>query len=106
MGVPMGHQLPQWAGEAYLEWLAWQAMKLGVRSPIEVRQLPQDRGFLLSILPQFISPEYGSVSVQSLLLGTTQMAVIYIVNLLIAVFAATLAGWFVRTRVGHPSSAT
>ena len=68
--------------------------------------MPQDRGFLLPILPQFISPEYGSVLVQSLLLGTIQITVIYIVNLLIAVFAATLVGWFVRTRVGHPSSAT
>ncbi|MBM3107667.1 LysE family translocator [Pseudomonas sp. P66] len=115
MAVPMGYDLLKWAGAAYLLWMAWQAVKPGARSPFEARELTPDSpvklmtmGFLtsllnpkvamfyLSILPQFISPEHGSLMLQSLTLGLTQIAVSFTVNLLIAVFAAGLAAWFVR----------
>ncbi|UVJ43063.1 LysE family translocator [Pseudomonas sp. LS1212] len=115
LAVPMAYDLLKWAGAGYLLWLAWQAVKPGARSPFEPRQLPPDSapklmlmGFLtsalnpkvavfyLSVLPQFISPERGSVLLQSLTLGLTQIAVSFSVNLLIALFAAGLASWFVR----------
>ncbi|MDD0977085.1 LysE family translocator [Pseudomonas fontis] len=115
MAVPLGYDLLKWAGAAYLLWMAWQAVKPGARSPFEARDLPEDSprklvlmGFLtsvlnpkvamfyLSILPQFISPENGSVLAQSLALGLTQIGVSFSVNLLIALFAAGIAGWFVR----------
>jgi threonine/homoserine/homoserine lactone efflux protein len=54
--------------------------------------------FYLSVFPQFVSPEHGSVFAQSITLGLTQIGVSFSVNLLIALFAATLAGWFAR----HP----
>ncbi len=115
MAVPMGYETLKWAGALYLAWLAWQAVRPGARSPFEPGQLPADSnrklfamGFLtnlfnpkiamfyLSVFPQFISPEHGSVFAQSLLLGLTQISVSFTVNLAIALFAATIASWFVR----------
>jgi threonine/homoserine/homoserine lactone efflux protein len=115
MAVPMAFAILKWAGAAYLLYLAWQAVKPGARSPFEARQLPEDSaprlfamGFLtnvlnpkiavfyLSIFPQFVSPEHGSVFLQSMVLGITQITVSFTVNLAIALSAATLAAWFVR----------
>jgi threonine/homoserine/homoserine lactone efflux protein len=45
----------------------------------------------LSLLPQFIDPEAGSVLGQSLLLGITQIAISVTVNALIAVSAGSIA---------------
>jgi threonine/homoserine/homoserine lactone efflux protein len=112
MAIPIGYELLKWFGAAYLLWLAWQAVKPGARSPFEPRDLPIDSrnkllamGFLtsvlnpkiaifyLAILPQFISPENGSVFTQSLILGSVQITVSFIVNALIAL-SAKIAGWF------------
>ncbi|BAQ76563.1 MULTISPECIES: LysE family translocator [Pseudomonas] len=113
MAVPLAYEVLKWAGALYLLWLAWQALKPGARSPFEAQQLPADSprklvtmGFLtsalnpkiamfyLSIFPQFINPEHGSVFSQSLILGMTQISVSFSVNLLIALFAAGIASWF------------
>ena len=115
LAVPLAYELLRWAGAAYLLYLAWQALKPGARSPFEARELPADppgklfvMGFLtnvlnpkiavfyLSIFPQFVSPEHGSVFAQSVLLGVTQIAISFTVNLAIALSAARLASWFVR----------
>ena len=115
LAVPMAYEVLKWAGALYLLWMAWQAIKPGARSPFEAQQLAPDSsrklmlmGFLtsalnpkiavfyLSVFPQFISPEHGSVFVQSLILGLTQISVSFTVNLLIALFAAGIASWFVR----------
>ena len=48
------------------------------------------------MFPQFITPEHGSVFTQSILLGLTQISVSFSVNLLIALFAAGIASWFVN----------
>jgi threonine/homoserine/homoserine lactone efflux protein len=108
--VPYAYDALRFAGAAYLLWLAWQAMKPGGRSPFQVRALPADAprklfamGFVtnllnpkiamlyLSLLPQFIDPEAGSVLGQSLLLGITQIAISVTVNALIAVSAGSIA---------------
>ncbi|MEI7614080.1 MAG: LysE family translocator [Betaproteobacteria bacterium] len=113
--VPMAYEVLKWAGALYLAWLAWQAVKPGARSPFEAQHLPADSaprlflmGFLtnalnpkvavfyLSIFPQFVSPEQGSVFVQSVMLGCTQIVVSFTVNLLITLSAARLAVWFGR----------
>ena len=115
LAVPLAYEVLKWAGACYLLYLAWQAVKPGARSPFEARDLPEDpprklflMGFLtnvlnpkiaifyLSIFPQFVSPEHGSVFVQSIVLGCTQIAVSFTVNLVIALSAATLAAWFLR----------
>lgn len=115
LAVPVAYELLKWAGAAYLLYLAWQAVRPGARSPFEARRLAEDppsrlllMGFLtsvlnpkiavfyLSIFPQFISPEHGSVLQQSILLGLTQISVSFTVNLVIALFAGSLAAWLIR----------
>ncbi|MGQ3003866.1 MAG: LysE family translocator [Hydrogenophaga sp.] len=117
MAVPLAYEILRWAGAAYLLYLAWQAVKPGARSPFEARDLPQDSprklfamGFLtnllnpkiavfyLAIFPQFVSPEHGSVFVQSVVLGLTQIVFSFSVNLSIALSAAKLARWFQHNR--------
>lgn len=115
MAVPMAYEALKWLGALYLLWMAWQAVKPGARSPFEAQQLPPDSSrklmlmgfftsalnpkiavFYLSVFPQFISPEHGSVFTQSIALGLTQISVSFTVNLLIALFAAGIASWFVN----------
>lgn len=115
LAVPMAYELLKWAGALYLLYLAWQAVKPGARSPFEAQQLPPDSprklvmmGFLtsalnpkiavfyLSIFPQFITPEHGSVFTQSLMLGFTQISMSFTVNLTISLCAASIAGWFMN----------
>ena len=47
----------------------------------------------LSLLPQFIQPSHGSVLAQSLVLGTTQIAISVSVNAGIAVAAGSVAAF-------------
>jgi threonine/homoserine/homoserine lactone efflux protein len=54
---------------------------------------PKMAAFYLSIFPQFVSPERGSIFAQSVLLGCTQIAVSFSVNFLITLFAAAIASW-------------
>lgn len=114
--VPFAYDLLRLAGAAYLLQLAWQALKPGGRSAFQVRELPADSdrrlfamGFLtnllnpkaamlyLSLLPQFIDPARGSILMQSLLLGSIQIAISLTVNALIATAAGSIAA-FLRTR--------
>jgi threonine/homoserine/homoserine lactone efflux protein len=57
---------------------------------------PKIAVFYLSVFPQFISPNHGSVFLQSVTLGMTQIAVSFAVNLLITLSAAGIASWFAR----------
>lgn len=110
--VPLAYDAMRLAGALYLLYLAWQALRPGGRSPFQVRQLERDRprklfamGFLtnllnpkaavlyLSLLPQFITPGHGNVLQQSLVLGSTQMAISLTVNALIVLMAGTIAGF-------------
>lgn len=110
MAVPYAYDALRFGGALYLLYLAWQAVKPGGRSPFQVKNLPKDSpgklftmGFLtnllnpkiavmyLSLLPQFISPEHGSVLTQSLILGFIQIGISVSVNAMIAVAAGTIA---------------
>lgn len=115
LAIPFAYEVLKWAGAAYLLFLAWQSAKPGARSPFEARTLPVDpphrlflMGFItnllnpkiaffyLSIFPQFVAPEHGSVFAQSVQLGFTHIAASVSVNLTIALSAATLAAWFAK----------
>jgi len=118
MAVPLAFELLKWAGAAYLLWLAWQALRPGASSPFEPRPLPRDStrklfamGFItnllnpkiavfyLSVFPQFVAPERGSVFLQSITLGFTQITVSFSINLLIVLFGAALSAWFAQHRL-------
>ena len=115
LAVPYAYEALKWAGALYLLWIAGQAVRPGTRSPFEARGLPDDpparlfwMGFLtnvlnpkialfyLAVLPQFISSQTGSVFLQSITLGLTQIAVSFTVNLMIALSAAGMAAWFAK----------
>ena len=117
MAVPLGYELLKIAGAIYLLWLAWQAVRPRARSPFEAKTLPpvpprklftmglltsilnpKVAIFYLSVLPQFISPEAGSVLAQSLVLGITQVCIGSTVNLVVTLCAAGIAGWFAKNR--------
>jgi threonine/homoserine/homoserine lactone efflux protein len=110
MAVPYAYDALRFAGALYLFYLAWQAVKPGGQFPFQVKDLPKDSprklflmGFLtnllnpkiavmyLSLLPQFISPDHGSVLTQSLALGLTQITISVVVNTMIAIAAGTIA---------------
>jgi threonine/homoserine/homoserine lactone efflux protein len=113
MTVPFAYDALRIGGALYLLYLAWQALKPGGRSPFAVRDLPQDSprklftmGFLtnllnpkvavmyLSLLPQFLHPDgEGSVLMQSIVLGSTQILVSVSVNGMIALTAGSIAGF-------------
>jgi threonine/homoserine/homoserine lactone efflux protein len=114
--VPYAYDALRFAGAAYLLYLAWQAVRPNGRSPFQVRKLDFDSprklfamGLLtnllnpkiamlyLALLPQFIDPTAGSILAQSVVLGTTQIAISVTVNALIAITAGGIAG-FLATR--------
>lgn len=118
MAIPMGYELLKVAGALYLLWIAWQGIKPGSRSPFEPAPMvthspgrlflmglltsvlnPKVAIFYLSVLPQFISPDAGTVLGQSLQLGTVQILISAAVNLSVALSAARLNGWFARHRL-------
>ena len=113
LAVPLAYTVLKYAGAAYLLWLAWQAVRPGGASPFATRALPPDSpttlfrmGFLtnalnpkmavfyLSIFPQFVHPETGHVFAQSCILGVTQMAISFTVNLTIVMTAGAIAAFF------------
>jgi threonine/homoserine/homoserine lactone efflux protein len=112
LAVPYAYDALRFGGALYLLYLAWQAVRPGGRSPFAVRSLPKDSpgklfamGFLtnlfnpkiamayLSLLPQFVDPANGSVLVQSLVLGSAQIAISVSVNAMIAMTAGTIASF-------------
>jgi threonine/homoserine/homoserine lactone efflux protein len=114
LAVPLAYEAVKWAGALYLLWMAWTAVRPGAKSLLTPRQdLKADRpaklfgmGFLtallnpkiavfyVSLLPQFIDPARGHVLAQGLVLGTTQAAISFAVNLTIVFAAGGIATWF------------
>jgi threonine/homoserine/homoserine lactone efflux protein len=110
VAVPYAYDALRFVGAAYLLYLAWQAIRPGGRSPFQVRALapesprrlfmmglvtnllnPKAAVMYLSLLPQFVSPAQGSVLVQSILLGTTQIVISIAINAVFAVSAGSVA---------------
>lgn len=114
VAVPYAYDALRIGGALYLAWLAWNALKPGGRSPFEIRALKPDSprrlftmGLItnllnpkaailyLSLLPQFIDPTRdparGSVLVQGLVLGFTQIVISMIGNAIFAASAGRIA---------------
>ncbi|MBN6050563.1 LysE family translocator [Nonomuraea sp. RK-328] len=113
--VPAAYTALKLAGAAYLLWLAWNAVKPGGTSAFEPRELsvepprklfamglftcllnPKIAILYLSLLPQFIDQEMGHVLLQSLALGSVQIAIGTLVNGIIAISAGSLAAFLAR----------
>jgi threonine/homoserine/homoserine lactone efflux protein len=117
MAVPLAFDAIKLAGAAYLLWLAWQALRPGGAAPFQARNLPADGPgklfrmglltnllnpkvamFYLSFFPQFLHPDRGSVLVQSLQLGGTQILISGTVNMLLIFGAAGITAFLSRSR--------
>ncbi|SEJ07336.1 LysE family translocator [Paraburkholderia diazotrophica] len=115
LAVPFAYDALRFGGALYLLYLAWQTVKPGGRSPFQVRELPVDSprklftmGFVtnllnpkiavlyLSLLPQFIDPQQGSVLGQSLIFGAIQIVLSISVNSTVAITAGSIAGFLAR----------
>ena len=113
--VPYAYETLCYGGALYLLYLAWQAIRPGGQSPFQVKALSPDSprklflmGFLtnllnpkiavmyLSLLPQFLNPEQGSILMQSLALGAVQIAISISVNMLIVILAGSIAAFLAR----------
>ena len=112
--VPFAYSLLKALGVFYLLYLAYQAIKPNSKNIYETnKDLPHDKpkklfiiGFLtnvlnpkvavfyLSFFPQFIKPEYGSIMIQSLQLGATQIFVSFSINFIIVLTASKAALFF------------
>ncbi|KFF12128.1 lysine transporter LysE [Chryseobacterium soli] len=112
--VPYAYLVLKFAGTAYLLFLAYQAFrpkgkdvfKVNAHAPHDSRKKlfmvgfltnvlnPKVAFFYLSLFPQFIKPEYGSVWVQSLELGALQVLISSSVNFMIVISAAGIATFF------------
>jgi threonine/homoserine/homoserine lactone efflux protein len=112
LAVPYAYDALRFAGALYLLYLAWQTLRPGGRSPFQVRNLAPDgprklllMGLLtnllnpkvavmyLSLLPQFINPEQGSVLTQAVALGFMQIAVSLSVNSVLIIVAGSLSAF-------------
>jgi threonine/homoserine/homoserine lactone efflux protein len=115
LSVPYAGSFLGAGGAFYLIYLAWLAVEPGGRSPLEVRDLPQQRPLrlfamgattsllnpklamiFLSLLPQFIDYREGDVLRQSLVLGSSVIIAFASVNCVVAVCSGSMATFLSR----------
>jgi threonine/homoserine/homoserine lactone efflux protein len=113
--VPAAYTVLRFAGAGYLLWLAWKTLRPGGGSVFAPKELPPDgprrlfaMGFLtnllnpkiavlyVSLLPQFIDPDRGSVALQSLALGAIQASIAVTGNAIIVLTAGSIAVFLAR----------
>jgi threonine/homoserine/homoserine lactone efflux protein len=116
LAVPVAYDAVRYAGALYLLWLAWDAVRSGTAAgagglfaPARLPEAPPGRLFRMGLLtsmlnpkvalfylalfPQFVAPEAGSVLVQSLVLGATQIAIAVAGDACFVLGAAGAARW-------------
>ncbi|MDW7693296.1 LysE family translocator [Flammeovirgaceae bacterium SG7u.111] len=111
--VPYAFVTVKFFGVGYLLYLAYNSVKskntifnadenMRADKPLKLFNIglltnvlnPKMAVFYLSLFPQFIKPEYGSIFGQSLQLGVVQILISFTVNFLIVISAAKMASWF------------
>ena len=116
VAVPYAYDTIRIAGALYLLWLAWKALKPNAALLFDIKNLSYDSpvklflmGFItnllnpkiaimyLSLLPQFIQPQHGSILFQSIQLGLIQILVSVSVNAAI-VFSAGMIALFLQQK--------
>ena len=104
------------SGAAYLSYLAWQAFKapieriddrtqMAAASPVRLYQRgiimnitnPKVSIFFLAFLPQFTTPEAGSIAVQITVFGLVFLLSTLLIFSLIAILAALIGSWLTRS---------
>ena len=118
--VPVAYDAIRLAGALYLAWLAWSTWRAPdilvgpvASAPIGTARLyrdgvltailnPKVAMFQLALFPQFVDPSRGSVLLQSLVLGATQLVLAVIGDSLFVLAAAGMRRWFgARPRWGQ-----
>jgi len=110
--VPLAYDAIRIAGAVYLAWLAWSTWRApdvvpggAVDAAVPGARLyreglvtailnPKVAMFQLALFPQFVDPARGSVLVQSLILGATQIVVAVVGDSLFVLAAASVRRWF------------
>ena len=112
LAVPVAYDVLRWVGAAYLVYLAWDSIRAGNGGLFAPRTLPAAAPaklfrtglltsimnpkvalFYLALFPQFVDPGLGSVLVQSLALGATQIVIAVIGDTMFVMAAAVIARW-------------
>ncbi len=102
----------RFAGAAYLLWLAWDSVRARGTTLFTPRALPPEPAaklfrtglltsilnpkvalFYLALFPQFVVPARGSVLLQSLVLGATQIVIAVIGDTMFVLAAARVSRW-------------
>ncbi|GGZ38195.1 lysine transporter LysE [Streptomyces inusitatus] len=115
VAVPELYTVIKLAGAAYLAYLAWSALKPGAASVFAPQDIPHDSprrlftmGLMtnllnpkiaimyISLIPQFVDLEAGSVLLQGFLLGASQIVVAVSVNLSIVLAAGSISVFLAR----------
>lgn len=113
--VPLAYDTIRIAGALYLAWLAWQTWRSRDQGAVEpvasarrgAVQLYRDGAltgifnpkvalFQLALLPQFVDPARGHVLAQTLLLGATQLLIVFPFDAATVMLAARIHRWFNR----------
>ncbi len=113
VAIPAAYTTVKLLGAAYLLWIAWETIRPNANFVFAPKNLPHDSSiklfqmglftsmlnpkiavFYMALFPQFIKPEHGSVLLQSLELGVTQITVSASVNTMIIFTAGAIATWF------------
>lgn len=115
LAIPYAYDVLRLIGASYLLWLAWQALRPGAPAIFRSRKLPPasrrkllGMGFVtnvlnpklavfsLSISTQFLHPERGSIFLQGLTLGCTQIVISFCVHLSIICAASSISQWLMQ----------
>ncbi|MGU7771913.1 LysE family translocator [Burkholderia sp. MR1-5-21] len=113
VAVPTAYDIVRFAGAAYLLYLAWKTFRsdptaLSPNTSIQRRSTatifrqglttnllnPKMALFVLALFPQFIRPQYGSITVQMLVLATVLNAIGLVVNGAVILSASKLSRKF------------